>query len=214
MTELPALVYPPGADSTSGPVPLILFLHGRGERGSDRALLRVWGPLRYLDEGQTLPAYVAAPQCPLDVEHWGFLLDDLDRWLDGLLGEYPIDPNRVYLTGFSMGGFGTWQWALRRPERFAALMPVAGNGSRYGIYGVKTDLSALKDMPIWMIHGAQDEVVPVSGADEFHRALLDAGASIGYTRYPHARHTDTSVLAYWDTVHYDWLLKQERQGTR
>ena len=213
MTPLPDLVYPPGGPVEPGPAPVILFLHGSGERGTDRAGLKVWGPLRYLDEGHTLSAFVAAPQCPPDLR-WGDLLDELDDWLDGLLGQYPLDADRIYLTGFSMGGFGAWQWALRRPERFAALMPVGGNGFTFREHEVAESLVALKDMPIWMIHGAQDEVVPISGADDFYRALLECGTDFGYTRYPHAGHTETSSLAYWDTVHYDWLLGQKRQGNR
>ncbi|MFN8379206.1 MAG: dienelactone hydrolase family protein [Anaerolineae bacterium] len=208
---LPYLIYPPGAGAMGEPAPLIVFLHGSGERGTDLAGVKVWGPLRYLDEGHTLPAYVSAPQCPLGVR-WDDRLDELDRYLDILLRDHPIDPDRVLLTGFSMGGFGTWQWALRHPERFSALMPVAGSGFHFRDYRVGPDLSPLKHVPIWIFHGAQDEVVPVSGADEFCSTLLEYGASVGYTRYPHSRHTDTSDLVYWDTVHYDWLLKQKRQG--
>lgn len=211
MTELPALVYPPGVDGTSGPAPLIIFLHGSGERGTDPALLRAYGPLAYIDAGHTLPAYIAAPQCPLD-HYWADVLDDLDVWLNSLLREYPIDPERLLLTGFSMGSFGAWQWALRHPKRFAALLPVGGNGFRFRGYRLESDLSALAQVPTWMIHGAGDEVVPVSGADDFYQALLAGGAHFGYTRYPDAGHTETADIAFHDRAHYDWLLKQRRQA--
>jgi len=211
MTPLPDVIVPPGGAVTPDPAPLIVFLHGSGERGTDRAGLRVWGPLRYLDEGHTLSAFVAAPQCPLELR-WGNLLDDLDLWLDGVLRDYPIDPDRVLLTGFSMGSFGAWQWALRQPQRFAALMPVGGNGFRFRDYRMEPDVSPLSTMPIWIVHGAPDEVVPVAGADEMFAAFGTRGMSLGYTRYPHAGHTETAELAYRDIVLYDWLLKQKRQG--
>lgn len=212
MSELQYLFYPPNGVDTNEPAPLILFLHGSGERGTELALVKKWGLPRYLDQGHSLPAYAVAPQCPSDDKRWENMLDDLDALLARLLREYPIDPNRVLLTGFSMGGFGTWQWALRSPERFAALMPVGGHGFAHNRYfAADADLCALRNVPIWMVHGAQDEVVPVAGADEFYNILLGCGANIGYTRYPHARHGMTSDLTYSDYTYYDWLLQQKRE---
>src|SRR2546430_13046120 len=104
---LESLVYPPsGSDQPEKGWPLIVFLHGMGERGTDLNLLRKWGPLAYRDAGGKLDAYVAAPQCP-DTLYWNHLINDLNQWLDALLAANPIDPDRVILTGFSMGGFGT-----------------------------------------------------------------------------------------------------------
>jgi predicted peptidase len=211
MGELPHLIYVPASQEGGKSAPLILFLHGSGERGSELERVKLWSPFLYLDEGHSLPAFLVAPQCPLDVR-WGNLLEALDRLLDDLLRQYPVDADRVLLTGFSMGGFGVWQWAQRRPERFAALMPVAGNGFRLRDYGISRDFRSLKDTPIWMIHGAQDEVIQIDGADEFHQALRECGAHFGYTRYPHAGHTRTAELAFADSAHYDWLLEQKRQG--
>lgn len=211
MTPLRALIHEPEGISEGTLAPLLLFLHGSGERGDDLARVKWWSPFPYLEAGHPLPAYVAAPQCALDL-FWGDLLDELDRWLDDLLEQYPVDPDRVLLTGFSMGGFGAWQWALRCPERFAALMPIGGNGFHFRNYTMPADLCALKDLPIWMIHSAGDMVVPVSGADEFHQALRACGAVFGYTRYPDAGHVETATAAFADPAHYDWLLKQKRQG--
>lgn len=210
MTKLSSLIYPPGAGETAELAPLIVFLHGSGERGADPALLRAYGPLAYIDAGHTLPAWIAAPQCPLDL-YWAHVLDDLDIWLDDLLRQHPIDPERLLLTGFSMGSFGAWQWALRRTERFAALLPVGGNGFEFRGYRMESDLSALSKTPVWMIHSAGDEIVPVSGADDFYRALLAGGAHFGYTRYPDAGHGETARIAFHDRAHYDWLLKQKRR---
>jgi predicted peptidase len=211
MTALQYLLYPPSGTASGERAPLFIFLHGSGERGSDLALVKKWGLPKYLDQGNRLPAYVVAPQCPSEELRWNDVLDDLEQLLEELLRAHPIDEDRVLLTGFSMGGFGTWQWALRSPEHFAALMPVGGSGFKYGSYFAGDDLCPLKTMPIWMFHGALDEVVPVSGADEFAGLLLQCGANIGYTRYPHARHVLTSDFAYGDKTHYDWLLQQKRQ---
>jgi predicted peptidase len=208
---LNAIIQPP-REPAPEPAPLIIFLHGSGERGTNTALLKAYGPLQALDAGLTLPAFIAAPQCPLE-HFWADVPEELDAWLDAVLRQHPIDPDRVLLTGFSMGGFGAWQWALRRPGRFAALMPVAGNGFGFRNYRMPADMRVLAALPIWMIHSAGDEVVPVGGADDFHRALLEIGVRFGYTRYPNAGHTATAELAFNDHVLYDWLLRQKRQET-
>jgi predicted peptidase len=109
-----------------------------------------------------------------------------------------------------MGGFGVWTWAFEQPERFAALMPVAGSGFKYHDFLPPADFTQVSKIPIWMVHGAQDEAVPVRGADEF-AALLDAyGAEYGYTRYPDANHVLTFDRAFTDRVLYQWLLAQKR----
>ena len=211
MTAFRYLLREPAGRGPDERAPLLLFLHGSGERGADLEQVKLWSPFAYLDAGHALPAYVVAPQCPLDLR-WHDALNDLDRLLDGLLREYPIDPDCVLLTGFSMGGFGAWRWAQRRPERFAALMPIGGNGFDVRDYNVSRDLSAFRSLPIWLIHGALDPVIPVSGADEMAGALAAAGIPFGYTRYPHAAHIEAAALAYADPAHYDWLLMQKRQG--
>jgi predicted peptidase len=212
MTDLRYLLYPPVGDEQDA-YPLIIFLHGIGERGDDLELVKKWGLPRAaeLDE-VALPAYIAAPQCPDDV-HWSDIADRLDAMLDELLTSYPIDSDRVYLCGFSMGSFGTWTWALKRPERFAALMPVGGNGY-WSVFALdQIDFSILRTMPIWMVHGALDAAVPVSGADDFAQALVQVGANFGYTRYPDATHGGTSDRAFKDMEIYRWMLAQKRGST-
>lgn len=211
MTDLQYLLYPPTDPEDAESVPLIIFLHGSGERGSDLSLVKKWGLPQYLERRHTLPAYVVAPQCPSEELRWEDVLDELETLLIDLLRAYPIDADRVLLTGFSMGGFGTWQWALRSPQHFAALMPVGGHGFKHKQYFDIEDLSPLREHPIWMVHGAVDDVVPVSGADEFAALLLEMGANFGYTRYPHATHGLTSDLAFSDKIHYEWLLQQKRR---
>lgn len=206
------LLYPPVGDD-SAPHPLIIFLHGIGERGDDLERVKKWGLPRETEAGTVaLPAYIAAPQCPDDV-YWTEAVDPLDAMLDTLLANYPIDPDRVYVGGFSMGSFGTWAWALRRPERFAALLPVGGNGFWKAFLNETVDFSIVKSIPLWMVHGALDAAVPVDGADEFARALMDVGANFGYTRYPDATHGGTSDRAFRDMDIYRWMLAQKRGST-
>lgn len=189
--------------------PLIIFLHGIGERGDDLELVKKWGVPKYLETGGTLPAYVVAPQCP-DTVWWGEIIPDLDVMLDTLLATYPIDPDRVTLTGFSMGGFGTWQWALIRPARFAAIAPVAGTGYHRPEWEMRGDFGALR-MPIWAIHSAADLAVPVEPADEVVTHMRMLGANIRYTRYDDADHGQTSDRAFSSAELYNWLLS--RGGT-
>lgn len=209
MNPLKYLLYPPKGD-TEAPYPLIIFLHGIGERGDDLELVKKWGLPRFTETGEVeLPAYIAAPQCPADVR-WADVLDALDAMLDALLVSQPIDAERVYVTGFSMGGFGAWAWALRSPERFAALIPVGGSGYAPQNQLSDANLSAIKLIPLWMVHSAADGAVPVSGADQFHADLLKHRSDFGYTRYPDATHGETSDRAFSDRALYRWLLAQKR----
>jgi predicted peptidase len=203
------LLYPPAGDSQEA-YPLIIFLHGIGERGDDLELLKRYGLPHFTEtEEVALPAYIAAPQCPDDV-YWSEIPDRLDAMLDELLANCPVDADRVSLCGFSMGSFGTWAWALARPERFAALMPVGGSGY-WGVFALaQIDFSILRMTPIWMVHGALDASVPVGGADAFASELVRVGATFGYTRYPDARHGETSDRAFRDMTLLNWLLAQKR----
>lgn len=209
MKPLRYLLYPPQGDDPA-PHPLIVFLHGIGERGTDLELVKKWGLPKATETGEVaLPAYIAAPQCPDDV-NWSEITDWLDAMLDDLLANYPINPDRVYLGGFSMGSFGTWAWALKRLERFAALLPVGGNGY-WSVFALEQiDFSILRTIPIWMVHGAKDDAVPVAGADDFAQALVQVGANFGYTRHPDATHGETSDRAFRDMTILNWLLAQKR----
>jgi predicted peptidase len=105
--------------------PLLIFLHGKGERGDDLEKVKIHGPAKLIKEGRDFPFIIAAPQCP-DSSWWSTVV--LDRWLSYLLTRLPVDQTRIYLTGLSMGGFGTWAWAMERPDRFAAIAPICGWG--------------------------------------------------------------------------------------
>lgn len=183
--------------------PLILFLHGSGERGNDLQLLKKHGPPKMLKE---YPKWefadqliVVSPQCPVG-ENWNpLLLRDL---LDEVSAKYPVDPDRVYLTGLSMGGFGTWELAQWFPERFAAVAPVCGGGD-------PGDVARLKEIPTWIFHGGRDPAVAIECAYEMVQAMRDVHARVRFTVYPECGHF-AWVPTYDDPRFYQWLLEQRR----
>ncbi len=214
MKPLKYLLYPPKGAADNPPLfPLIIWLHGVGERGDDLGIVKINGVPFYVEKGTVaLPAYIAAPLCPAG-QDWSDNLDGLSHLLDELIAQNPIDPARIYLIGFSMGGFGVWTWGIHQPERFAALMPVAGSGFKFRDFLPPADFSRISKLPIWIVHGALDEAVPVSGADEFAAILSAYGATYGYNRYPDANHVLTFDRAFTDMTLYGWLLAQKREAS-
>jgi predicted peptidase len=182
--------------------PLLIFLHGSGERGSDLELVKKHGPAKQIEEGNSLPFIVASPQCPSRL-WWTDEIETLDAWLGELLITYPIDSNRVYLTGLSMGGFGAWMWPMQFPERFAAIAPVCGGGEVFLI-------DRIKDIPVWAFHGARDNVVPPDRTIQLVDALKKAGGNVQFTLYPEAGH-DSWTETYDNPALYAWFLKQARK---
>ena len=203
------LTYPPPCVADQRRWPLIVFLHGSGERGDDLSLVKRYGAPRYLEDGLQVPAFVAAPQCPAG-QRWELLVEDLERLVSHLVATLPVDEGNVLLTGFSLGGFGAWAWALRNPGRFAALAPVAG--CEAGGEGALDALCTLRDLPIWIIHGAADTHVPVAGADAYADRLARCGADVRYSRLPDADHGDTGREAYSTPELYLWLASQQRRA--
>jgi predicted peptidase len=152
------------------------------------------------------PFVVLSPQCPSD-SYWENELDKLDALFDEVLDTYAIDPDRIYLTGLSMGGYGAWHYALKHPERFAAVVPIAG-GYIHGSDEVPQKLCDLKDVPIWVFHGAADDVVLPRQSEVLVEALQACPANVRFTLYPEASHDQSWKLAYADLELYDWLLAQ------
>lgn len=180
--------------------PLIIFLHGSGERGNDLEKVKAWGPPSFVESRPDFPFIVISPQCP-DNQWWD--TKDLDQMLSRLLRKYRIDKDRMYLTGLSMGGFGTWQWAIDKPDRFAAIAPVCGGGNP--IFA-----EDLKNLPIWAFHGADDPVVPVKGTTEMVEAINKAGGNAKMTIYPGVGH-DSWRNAYADENLYKWFLEHSKK---
>jgi predicted peptidase len=179
--------------------PLVLFLHGAGERGTDLDDIKRHGLARVVEEGLDLPAIAVSPQCLPDTR-WSSrtlsaLLDEIER-------THAIDPDRVYLTGLSMGGFGAWALAISEPHRFAALAVVCGGGDPLVVCDVK-------HLPVWAFHGERDEVVPVGRSREMVDALAACGGNVRLTIYPDLAH-DSWTETYANPQLYSWLLSQMR----
>jgi predicted peptidase len=185
--------------------PLMLFLHGAGERGSDLNLVKKHGPPKLIEQGKDFPFIVVSPQCPAGV-WWPERLDTLTALLDEIESKYAVDPGRVYLTGLSMGGFGTWALASRYPDRFAAIAPICGGGMRIMTFG-------LKDVPVWAFHGAKDKVVPLKESEEMVAAIKARGGNAKLTVYPAAGH-DSWTETYNNQELYDWFLKHRRVSNK
>lgn len=179
--------------------PLILFLHGAGERGDDLELVKIHGIPKIVEQQKDFPFIAISPQCPADrwwVDPW--LLEALNGLLDEIVQNYRVDTNRIYLTGLSMGGFGTWALAIAHPERFAAIAPICGGGMPWMAYRIK-------DVPVWAFHGAQDPVVPLQRTEEMVDALKRLNAPVKLTVYPDAGH-DSWSQTYSNPELYQWFL--------
>lgn len=193
---------PKGYAETKEKWPLILFLHGAGERGNDLNILKSNG-LPMLVEQKAMPFIVVSPQCPR--KRWWpekQFLKSLETLLDQLIDDYSIDPDRVYLTGLSMGGFGTWSLAAHCPKRFAAIAPICGGGKP------KT-AKRISKIPTWVFHGARDQVVPIERSQVMVDALKAIGSDIKFTVYPRAGHNSWSIT-YRNPKLYEWFLAHTR----
>jgi predicted peptidase len=179
--------------------PLLLFLHGAGERGDDLSLVARHGPPRVVEEGTELPFILVAPQCPTD-ERWS--VSTLSALLDEVTGGTAADADRICVTGMSMGGSGTWELAAAYPHRFAAIAPICGRPSL-------DSAAAIAHLPIWTFHGAKDPVVPVTGTEAMVAALRRLGSTVRYTRYPDAAH-DSWTQTYTNSELYTWLASHRR----
>jgi predicted peptidase len=186
--------------------PLILFLHGAGERGDDLELIKVHGIPKIVEQRRDFPFIAVSPQCP-DGSWWWRELDALTGLLDEVLSTLAVDTERIYLTGMSMGGYGTWHLAARHPDRFAALAPICGGGLPYD--GFPERVCVLKDVPVWAFHGAQDPVVPLQESETMVEALRACGGDVRFTVYPDAEH-DSWTQTYETPELYTWFLSHSR----
>ncbi len=198
------LYLPPGYRQSPQRWPLVLFLHGAGERGDDLTLVARHGPPRLVaQKGRDFPFVLVSPQCPLD-GWWSSArqIATLGALLDTIEARYRIDKRRIYLTGMSMGGFGTWGLATAHPHRFAAIVPICGGGYPW-------ETAKIAHLPAWVFHGARDPTVPVARSREMVAALRKAGGKPKFTEDPAGRH-DVWTAAYDRPELYRWLLRQRR----
>jgi len=183
--------------------PLILFLHGAGERGDDLELVKIHGIPKIVEQQKDFPFIAISPQCPIDrwwVDPW--LIEALNALVDKITGKYRVDESRVYLTGLSMGGFGTWALSMMYPEKFAAIAPICGGGMPWMAFRIK-------DVPVWAFHGAKDPVVPIQRSEEIVEALKKVGGNIKFTIYPDAGH-DSWTETYNNPELYQWFLEHQK----
>ena len=224
-SKLPYRIHRPKTVEGSDPIPLVVFLHGAGERGDDnRRQLRHF-PDRWVREahlGKRHPAVVLAFQCP--EERWWSAVrkNQQDEWVsdpDGILtpqlhavmakvgelaGEPGIDDRRIYLTGLSMGGFGSWDLLEHRPEVFAAAVPICGGGNTVAAEGI-----AAGRTPIWNVHGDADKIILVERSREIVDAIRSAGGRIGHTELPGVGH-NSWAWAYGPGGVVEWMFSQRR----
>jgi len=185
--------------SGAGAKPLLLFLHGKGERGDDLRKVRAHGPPHLFPKYGLDRFVVVSPQCPED-EKWD--AERLDAFLTSFCETHPVDPTRIYLTGLSLGGEGAFHLLTRCRTRFAAAVLICGRvdpGATVGLTGPMP--------PVWLVHSAADKVVPVAASDAVYEALKRIGASVEYTRYRSKDHVGTWQKAYGGPQLFDWLLQ-------
>ena len=209
--EVKYLLYLPDtyAKDRSYKWPLILFLHGYGERGNDLELLKKHPLPQMLAQRTDFPFIVVSPQLPGDLFPWDSQIESLNVLLGGIRKGYSVDPKRLYLTGLSIGGAGTWEFALRYPKRFAAIVPIAGF-YKHGSQEMPRNLCDLRDLPAWVFHGAQDTTVAIYQEEILVKALRECGSSVHFTVYEDADHEATWRRAYADPALFEWLAAQSQ----
>jgi predicted peptidase len=194
------LLYLPEKYSAETAWPLVLFLHGAGERGTNLDLVKVHGPPKLVAAGKHFPFILVSPQCP---ENRWWEPFELIALLDHVVATHQVDPDRVYVTGLSMGGFGTWRLAAYAPDRLAAIAPICGGGEPY--WG-----KVIAHLPVWAFHGAKDVGVPVDRSQTMIDAVKKSGGEPRLTIYPEAAH-DSWTQTYDNPEFYEWLLAQQRR---
>jgi predicted peptidase len=188
--------------------PLILFLHGAGERGDNILQVKKHGIPRVVEQRGDLPFITVSPQCPPRTS-WLFHFDALDALLNEIIATHAVDVDRVYLTGLSMGGNGSWHFAAAWPERFAAVAPICGWGDWFA--GFPDQACVLKNVPIWAFHGVKDDIVPLAGSQTLVDALRRCNGDVRFTVYPDADH-DSWTVTYDNPELYEWFLSKKRRA--
>jgi predicted peptidase len=193
------LYLPEGYGSGKSKWPLVLFLHGAGERGTDLDLVKKHGPPLLVENGTNFPFILVSPQCPAD-EYWSVPV--LKALLDSVVDRYVPDMSRIYLTGLSMGGNATWRLARTYPDLFAAIAPICG-------WGDPSTVSVLKDVPAWAFHGKKDPIIAFDRGESMAMQLKAAGGNVRFTEYPEAGH-DSWTETYRNPEFFEWLLRQRK----
>jgi predicted peptidase len=196
------LYLPEGYSKDEKRWPLILYLHGKSLRGTDLEMLKSYGLAALLEKDLAIPFVVVSPQCP-DDRYWMTEDETLNRLVDHVVSTYSIDPVRIYVTGHSMGGRGTWLLAYKHPEKFAAIVPMS-DAPLDNAWARR-----LAKVPAWVFHGTKDDLGPFERTKEFVEALKKLGAEVKFTPLPERDHYILDT--YENREIYDWLLQHKRK---
>ncbi len=221
--NVPYVLYVPRSYDAAQEWPLVVFLHGAGERGSDGLIQSDVGIGHAIrNHPERFPCLVLMPQCPAE-KWWDTAFDDIEKMMDATRKEYRVDPARITLTGLSMGGYATWVWGPNKLDVFAALMPVCGGGDPRDMkhlvtgemvtekYGTVEDrVPKLATVPIWAFHGKKDDVVPPFRTQQMVKLVRAAGGDVKYTEYPEDGHNSWDST-YGDPENIAWLLSQRHK---
>lgn len=193
------LLYLPEGYEENEKWPLLFFLHGAGERGTDLNLVKKHGPPKLIEAGKEFPFLVVSPQCPQETR-WA--AEDLVALANHIIEIHNVDPDRFYITGLSMGGAGTWSLAGAMPDQVAAIAPICGRANPQVV-------EKIKEIPAWVFHGAKDTAVELSNSEQMVQLLKEQGSQPKFTIYPEAKH-DSWTETYENQELYDWLLSHRR----
>lgn len=192
--------------------PLIIFLHGAGNQGSYLGLVKRLPLPKMLDQKKDFPFIVISPQYELSKEYVlenGLSIENFQEFYNHIINKYKIDINRVYLTGLSFGGYLTWNIAINYPDKFAAIAPICGFGVLENLYkyaDLPKNLNKIKNIPIWVFHGAKDSMVPIKQSEIIVNELKKYRSNVKFTIYPDLDH-DCWTKTYNNQELYDWFLE-------
>ncbi len=201
--EIPYLIYLPNSYYTNSkePMPLVLFLHGRGERGNDLNLLKRQALPKYIaEENADYPFIMIAPQLSESEEEW--YTQDLIKLIEDIESDYNIDEDRIYLSGISLGGNGVWKLATEYPNKFAALIPISG-------WGDTSRICKIRNTNVWAFHGARDTLITPDKTIDVIDRLQYCNQNTWYTIFPNAKH-DAWTEAYKNSILIEWMLEQRK----
>lgn len=196
-------LYTPKGNSAKKKSPLIVFLHGMGERGDNIQNIKKYGPPKFAEKQKDFQFMVVSPQCSKDKKGRGWWnVQDIEYLLDYVKNTYHVDENRIYLTGLSMGGFGTWKVAAAMPGEFAAIAPICGGGN-------PKDAAKYGQLPIWVFHGDADTRVKIQASQMMVDAVKAAKGNVKFTIYPGVGHNSWSKT-YTNPALYQWFLSHKK----
>lgn len=204
-SDLNYLMYTPdGYEASTESYPLVVWLHGGDQGGTDIEKVKTSGIPKLIEDGKQFPFLVFSPQNPS--EELLYPIEKVDAALEEVLSKYRVDRSRVYVAGFSRGGFGAWAMAEQFPDRFAAVVPIAGGGNRH--YLNRTNEKAA----FWVFHGTNDDVIPLSDSVVLYERLKTLERNARLSVLEDVDHSGVEWAALNDPELWDWLLKQRLEN--